>query len=149
MKRQSSYTREIPFGNKKVWDVVVNSADTNWRSDLTKTEVLSENKFKEYFKNGGETIFTITEKTPYTRYHFNMKNQFFDGSWCGTFEMISEQKTRIVFKEKLNIKNPVIWCASFFRMNLKTMQKQYVDDLEMYLKEIEMKERINNGGRND
>ncbi|MGX7015107.1 hypothetical protein [Vagococcus silagei] len=61
--------------------------------------------------------------------------------------MISEQETRIVFKEKLNIKNPFIWCVSFFKMNLKAMQKQYVDDLETYIKEIEMKERIDNGGR--
>ncbi|MGX7015108.1 hypothetical protein [Vagococcus silagei] len=74
MKRQSNYTVEISCNIKKIWDIVVNCADTNWRSDLIKTEILSETSFKEYFKNGGETIFTITEKTPYTRYHFNMEN---------------------------------------------------------------------------
>ena len=38
-----------------------------WRSDLSKTEVISDTQFVEYTKDGYQTTFTVTLVEPYRR----------------------------------------------------------------------------------
>ena len=54
----------------KVWDIVF-AVDkySEWRSDLSKTEIINDKQFIEYTKDGYATIFSITRyrifRTPY------------------------------------------------------------------------------------
>lgn len=135
MLRKSTYIKTIPFNIAKVWQVVTDTQETTWRSDLTKTEKITENSFVEHFKKGGTTVFNITHFKINQHYQFKMKNQFFEGIWIGRFEEISKNDTKLTFYEELHIKNPLVWGVSFIKMNLKEMQKQYVIDLEKCLSE--------------
>ena len=63
-----------------------------------------------------------------------MENKYFRGHWIGHFHELSEEETKILFTEILNIKNPIMEILSYICMNLKTMQKKYIADL---IKELE------------
>ena len=51
-----------------------------WRSDLKCIETDSDMVFREIYPNGNETVFTITEKKPFTRYAFHMENKRLEGA---------------------------------------------------------------------
>ena len=58
----------IPGELQKVWDLVLNTENyAAWRSDLSKTEAISDKQFIEYTKNGYPTTFTVTLVKPYRR----------------------------------------------------------------------------------
>lgn len=57
----------IPCDIHKVWGVVTAVEHYTWRSDLSKTEVISDKQFIEYTKEGYPTTFTITITEPYKR----------------------------------------------------------------------------------
>lgn len=50
-----------------VWNVVTSLENFQWRSDLKKIEIISDNQFVEYTKNGYATTFTITVTIPFER----------------------------------------------------------------------------------
>lgn len=50
---------------QKVWKVVTDVAHYDWRSDLGRTEVVSEKQFVEYTVDGYATTFTITAEKPW------------------------------------------------------------------------------------
>ena len=46
---------------QKVWELVLDIENYSaWRSDLSKTEVISDKQFIEYTKDGYTTTFTVT-----------------------------------------------------------------------------------------
>lgn len=57
---------------QRVWEVVTSLENYSWRSDLSKIEIISENQFVEYTKDGCATTFTITRTEPYRRWEFDM-----------------------------------------------------------------------------
>ena len=50
-----------------VWNVITDVKNYIWRTDLSKTEIISDKQFIEYTKNGYATTFTITLFEPYKR----------------------------------------------------------------------------------
>ncbi|MDT2813548.1 hypothetical protein P7H60_13345 [Vagococcus carniphilus] len=60
MKKKSIYKQILKYNVTDVFDVVTNNRETGWRSDLEKTEIISEKKFREVFKNGNVTEFYVT-----------------------------------------------------------------------------------------
>ena len=58
----------IPSDLRKVWDFVldIENYDT-WRSDLGKTEIISEKQFIEYTNDRYSTTFTVTKEDPEKR----------------------------------------------------------------------------------
>ena len=74
MKR-STVTAQFPCDCKTVWDIVTDNKNYEWRSDLSKIEMIDENRFDEYTKTGFVTHFQITAKEPYRKYRFDMENQ--------------------------------------------------------------------------
>ena len=51
----------LPVELHKVWDFVLDIENyAAWRSDLSKTEVISNKQFIEYTKDGYPTTFTVT-----------------------------------------------------------------------------------------
>lgn len=54
---------------KKAWNTVTSLYNYQWRSDLSRIEVLDEKRFVEYTKEGYPTTFTVTCESPF-------------GIWC-------------------------------------------------------------------
>ena len=135
--RKSEITADFQSDVKTVWNVVTNNSDFNWRSDLSKVEVLENGKeFIEYTKEGFSTKFKITKKEEYSRYEFEMQNKNFIGYWSGNFIQTKDGETKVIFKESIAIKNPIIEILSYLFMNLKKIQITYINDVKKKLGEM-------------
>ncbi|MFQ9516602.1 MAG: polyketide cyclase [Eubacterium sp.] len=113
---------------KEVWNVVTSCEKYEWRSDLSKIEVIEENKtFVEYTKEGYATKFTITTYKPYERYEFDMDNRNMYGHWVGVFSY-ENGKTVIDFTENVIAKK--FFMKPLVGMYLKKQQENYIRDLK-------------------
>ena len=111
-----------------VWSIVLNVlAYTNWRSDLSRVDVLNDRQFVEYTKDGVATTFTITLREPYSRLMFEMENENLSGRWVGLFSQAKDQTT-VSFTEYVTAKKWFI--KPFVRFYLKKQQAQFMADLE-------------------
>ena len=115
---------------KKVWETVTSLKVYSWRSDLSKIEILSKNKFTEYTKNGYTTTFTTTVMEPYKRWEFDMENENLYGHWIGLFSQKGD-KTIIDFTEDVTAKKCLM--KPFVGMYLKKQQASYIQDLKREL----------------
>ena len=88
-----------------VWNVITDVKNYIWRTDLSKTEIISDKQFIEYTKNGYATTFTITQKG---------------------------EKTEIDFTEDVTAKKVLM--KPFVKAYLKKQQARYVKDLARKLK---------------
>ena len=115
----------------KVWETVL-AVDKyiQWRNDLSKTEVINEEQFIEYTKNGYPTTFTITVVEPHKRWEFDMENSNMKGHWVGIFTSIDD-KTEIDFTEQVTAKK--FYMKPFVKSYLKKQQTQFVMDLKRIL----------------
>ena len=68
--KTSVFRTELPYSTESVWAVMTDTTQYAWRSDLKCIETDSDTVFREIYPNGNETVFTITEKKPFTRYAF-------------------------------------------------------------------------------
>lgn len=118
-----------------VFEAVTNNLDYQWRSDLSRIDVLDEKTFTEVTTGGFTTNFTITQKIPEKLYAFTLDNSRFSGQWKGSFEETPEGGTRFVMTEELSIKNPIMRLIAGAFMNLNKMQQQYIADLRKKLGE--------------
>ena len=117
----------------KVWDIVF-AVDkySEWRSDLSKTEIINEKQFIEYTKDGYVTTFSITAVEPYKRWEFDMKNSNMTGHWIGIFTAKGNE-TQIDFTENVT---PKKWFMKpFVKLYLKKQQTQFVLDLKKALEQ--------------
>lgn len=115
---------------QKVWETVTSLENYEWRSDLSEIEILNENQFVEYTKEGYATNFTITVIEPYKRWEFDMENDNMKGHWIGIFTSKDEQ-TEIDFTEDVVVKK--FFMKPFVKGFLKKQQIQYVSDLKKAL----------------
>ena len=121
----------IPGELQKVWELVLNTENyAAWRSDLSKTEAISDKQFIEYTKNGYPTTFTVTLVKPYRRWEFDMENDNISGHWIGIFSENSGQTT-VDFTEQVTVKKAVM--KPFAKMYLKKQQSAYIRDLKKEL----------------
>jgi hypothetical protein len=135
-ERKSEIIAYLNSDIKSVWDVVTNNRDFKWRSDIEGIEIFNDGKeFIEYHKKGASTKFKITKKREFREYEFNMENKMFTGFWTGYFFEVENGGTKIIFKENIFIKNPIIAILSYIFMNLKKIQTTYVEDLKKKLRE--------------
>ncbi len=105
---------------QKVWDIVTSLEKSQWRSDLSKIEVVSEKQFVEYDKNGYATTFTITAAEPCKRWEFDMENSNMKGHWTGIFTAKGEE-TEIDFTEDGTAKHMIM--KPFVKGFLKKQQE--------------------------
>lgn len=115
---------------KKAWEVVTSLEQYAWRSDLSKIEIISDNQFVEYTKEGYTTTFTITVQEPHKRWEFDMENTNIKGHWTGIFNEKNGQ-TEIDFTEDVVAKKMIM--KPFIKMYLKKQQAAYIQDLEKAL----------------
>ena len=115
----------------KVWELVLNVENYGaWRSDLSKTEVISDKQFIEYTKDGYPTTFTVTLVEPYRRWEFDMENSNMTGHWIGGFTDKGNE-TEIDFMECVEAKK---WpMKPFVKSYLKRQQAQFVADIRKAL----------------
>lgn len=134
--RVAEITAEFNSDVESVWNTVTNNSDYNWRSDIERVEIYNDGKeFFEYTHNGIATKFIITKKDKFREYAFDMENEMFTGFWTGHFSETESGGTKIVFKENILIKNPIIRIISYIFMDLKKMQNTYISDLRKKLGE--------------
>ena len=115
---------------KDVWNVVTSLDHYQWRSDLSKIEVISDSQFIEYTKDGYATTFTITVSEPFERWEFDMENSNMKGHWTGVFSFQNGQ-TEIEFTEDVTAKKLIL--KPFVKGYLKKQQEKYVSDLRKAL----------------
>ena len=117
----------IPGELQKVWELVLDIENYGaWRSDLSKTEVISDEQFIEYTKNGYPTTFTVTLVEPHRRWEFDMENSNMKGHWIGIFTARGD-KTEIDFTEQVEAKKLLM--KPFVKSYLKKQQAQFVADM--------------------
>lgn len=115
----------------KVWETVLAVEEySEWRSDLSKTEVINEKQFIEYAKDGFVTTFTVTVVEPYRRWGFDMENSNIKGQWIGIFTS-KGNKTQIDFMECVTAKKIIM--KPFLKSYLRNQQAQFVTDLKKVL----------------
>ena len=96
-------TAVLPGDVQQVWTVVTGVEDYSWRSDLSRTEVLSAEQFVEHTQTGDQTLFTITAAEPGRRWELDMENRRMRGHWVGLFSGKGAE-TAIQFTETLHVK---------------------------------------------
>lgn len=126
----SNITATFECEVQKAWDIVTSLENYSWRSDLSKIEVLSEDKFVEYTKEGYATTFTITVTEICKRWEFDMENDNMRGHWTGMF-FEKDGKTFIDFIEDVTPKKFIM--KPFIKGYLKKQQAMYVADLKQAL----------------
>ena len=122
----SNIKARIPCSIYKVWKVVTEIQNYTWRSDLSKTEVISDKQFIEYTKEGYPTTFTITIIEPYNRWEFDMENSNMTGHWTGIFTAKGDE-TEIDFTEQVKAKKWLL--KPFVKSYLRKQQTQFVADI--------------------
>ena len=110
----------------KVWEIITAVKNYTWRSNLSKTEVISSRQFIEYTKEGYPTTFTITVTEPYKRWEFDMENSNMTGHWTGIFTAKGDE-TEIDFTEQVKAKKLLM--KPFVKSYLKKQQIQFVADI--------------------
>ena len=122
----------IPGELHKVWDFILDVENyTAWRSDLSKTEVISDKQFIEYTKDGCPTTFTVTFVDPYRRWEFDMENSYMKGHWIGVFTDKGNE-TEIDFTERVEAKKWLL--KPFVKAYLRKQQAQFATDIRGALK---------------
>ena len=123
----SNIKARIPGELQKVWELVLDIENYGvWRSDLSKTEVISDKQFIEYTKDGYPTTFTVTFVEPYRRWEFDMENSNMKGHWTGIFTVKGDE-TEIDFTEQVEAKKLLM--KPFVKSYLKKQQIQFVADI--------------------
>lgn len=117
----------FPCGVQTIWAIVTDLTHCEWRSDLSRTEVLDERRFIEYTANGYATEFTVTAEEPCRRWEFDMENSNIKGHWRGIFTEKNGQ-TEIEFTEEVTAKHTVM--KLFVGAYLRRQQKRYIADLQ-------------------
>ena len=113
-----------------VWNIVTSLEKYQWRSDLSKIEIINEKQFVEYTKDGYATTFTITTSEPFKRWEFDMENSNMKGHWTGIFTE-KDGRTEIDFTENVTAKKLIM--KPFVKAFLKKQQELYVSDLKKAL----------------
>lgn len=118
---------------QKVWKVVTCPQNyAAWRSDLSRTEILDDNRFIEYTKDGYATTFLITVTEPYQRWEFDMENSNMKGHWTGVFSQ-SGNGTEVEFTENVTAKKALM--KPFVKTYLKKQQTAFISYLKKALSE--------------
>lgn len=116
---------------EKVWNIVTSLENYQWRSDLSKIEIINDTQFIEYTKDDYATTFTITLQEPCKRWEFNMENDNMKGHWTGIFTKV-DNGTKITFVEEVSVKKPFL--KLFIKSFLKKQQALYISDLHKILR---------------
>ena len=131
--KSSTVTAQFSCVCKTAWDIVTDNENFEWRSDLSKIEIIDKSWFDEYTRDGFVTHFRITAKEPYREYRFDMENQNMRGHWSGIFESC-DGGTQITFTEEVQVRKRIM--NLFVKGYLKRQQARYIADLRKALAKL-------------
>lgn len=115
---------------EKVWAVVTDLDNWQWRGDLERLERTGPDTFVEYGRGGFATRFTVTCRQEPVRWAFDLENANMAGTWTGEFQAVPEG-TKITFTERLAPKKR--WMKFMMKGYLRRQQAQYLADLKRAL----------------
>lgn len=118
---------------QEVWNIVTSLEKYQWRSDLSKVDIINEKQFVEYTKDGYATTFTTTIIEPFRRWEFDMENSNMKGHWVGIFTS-KDEETEVDFTEDVTAKK--IFMKPFIKAFLKKQQELYINDLTKELERV-------------
>lgn len=130
---KSTYSKEFNCDIDKIWQIVTDNNNYNWRSDITSLEVKDDLHFIEYNKNF-PTYFTITKKQEFEEYCFELSNSNLKGKWTGIFKRLEDNKVLFECTEELEVKKKFLQLFACFY--IKNQQKKYFSDLEKEVQRI-------------
>lgn len=125
-KTEAFFQKDI----QDVWNTVTSLEHYQWRSDISKVEIISDKQFVEYTKDGYATTFATTVFEPLKRWEFDMENSNMTGHWTGVFS-VQDGQTKIEFTEDVTAKKLLM--KPFVKMYLSKQQECYVSDLRRAL----------------
>ena len=111
-----------------VYNIVTDNKNFQWRKEVENIELL-EDGFIEYYKGGGQTLFSNIQKKENEYYAFTMQHKLFNGEWEGKFESYNGG-TKVCFQEKIYIKNFFLRLIAPLFWNLKRIQQNYITALK-------------------
>ena len=130
---QSNIKKQFSCDRNKLWDIITDNSNYEWRSDLSKIEIIDDTHFVEYTKNNFPTYFTITSKEKLKEYKFDLKNANLKGKWIGIFKELPNGNIELDFTEKIEVNSFIMKLLA--KSYLKSQQKRYMRDLERALNE--------------
>ena len=130
---QSNIKKQFSCDRNKLWDIITDNSNYEWRSDLSKIEIIDDTHFVEYTKNNFPTYFTITSKEKLKEYKFDLENANLKGKWIGIFKELPNGNIELDFTEEIEVNNFIM--KIFAKSYLKSQQKRYMRDLERALNE--------------
>ena len=128
---QSNIKEQFSCDRNKLWDIITDNSNYEWRSDLSKIEIIDDTHFVEYTKNNFPTYFTITSKEKLKEYKFDLENTNLKGKWIGIFKELPNGNIELDFTEEIEVNNFIM--KIFAKSYLKSQQKRYMRDLERAL----------------
>ena len=121
-------TKEIQIKNtvKQVWNTVTDLKNYEWRSDISRIDIVNEKTFVEYSNENIATRFTITAFEVGKRYAFTIENSNMRGKWEGTFKKDGEY---VLFTCTEDVEAKRFFMKPFIKKFLKLQQERYAMDL--------------------
>ncbi len=118
----------------RVWQVVTDLTDWEWREDLSEIESSPDGKsFIEYTTKGYPTLFRITAFAPGRWYAFDLENEHLTGRWEGFFQAVPGGGTVVEFTEEVEARGKM---PNFLlEMYLRRQQRRYIEMLRRGLGE--------------
>ncbi len=116
---------------KKVFDMITDNKNYNWRKDISKIEIIDDVHFIEYTKDGYKTDFYITSIVPNQRYEFDLKNNNMTGHFIAELKQINTVDIELKLIEQIEVKNIIM--KLFAKSYLKKQQANYVSNLKIAL----------------
>ena len=135
-KHTATVEQKFTVEKSLLWNRIRNfDKHAEWRTSVSKTEVLNPTKWKEFNKRGEKITFEIIEEVPSERLVSKIVDDDlpFGGEWV--FE-ITESGTQTVLKitENGEVYNPIFRFIGYFFMDESATMKQYMSDLEKSFK---------------
>ena len=122
---------------EKVYNVVINNHDWEYRTSLDDLKIIESNNGFEIWdetSNGYTIRFKTKEKKPYAFYSFEMESKQFNGYWFAEFETVEDSQTLFSATESIEYKNPLIRTLAYTFMNLDKYMETYQNELRKKLK---------------
>lgn len=128
---KSNIKKEFNCNIEKLWNIITDNTKYDWRSDLSKIDIIDDKHFIEYSKSNYPTYFTITKKEKLKEYAFDIENEKLKGKWTGLFEKLDDENVLLDFTEEIETNNLLIKLLA--KSYIKKQQKKYIKDLEKVL----------------
>lgn len=132
----SSIKANIQCDIEKVWETV-SAVDlySTWRSDVSKAEIIDENHFTVYTRDGYSTRLTVIGTEPPRRWELDMENSHIKGHWTIVLAPRGSETeidfTACVTAKKLSLRP--VGKSVFEKTYSKKEQAQFVTDLKKAL----------------